>query len=61
MANKVTEVKARLTESKATISLSQRSAKMKWGKMRKKHYIYSKEKRAEDEATLSSETRPTEG
>ena len=56
----MTKVKDELIESKATVSLSQRSAKMKWRKMRKMRYIYRKEKRAEDEATLSSETGPTE-
>ena len=60
-ADKVTEVKARLIESKTTVSLSQRSAKMKWRKMRKEHHIYRKEKRAKDEATPSSETGPMEG
>ena len=29
--------------------------------MRKEHYIYRKEKRAEDEATPSPETGPTNG
>ena len=63
MAGKVMKVKARLTESKVmvSLSLSQRSVKMKWRKMRKEHYIYSKEKCVEDEATPLSETGPTEG
>ena len=57
----MTEVKDELIESKVTVSLSQRSAKMKWRKMRKMRYIYRKEKRTKDEATPSSEMGPTEG
>ena len=49
-------------ESKATVSLSlsQRTAKVKLRKIRKERYIYRKKKRTEDEVMLSSETRPTE-
>ena len=53
-------VKDEVTESKVMVSLSQRSAEMKYRKMRKEHYIYRKEKRAEDKATPSSEMGPTE-
>ena len=59
--DKVTKVKDELTELEATISLSlSKISKDEMEKMRKMRYIYRKEKHAEDEATPSSETEPTE-
>ena len=58
--DKMTKVKDEVMESKAMVSLSQRSTKIKWRKMRKDRYIYRKEKREEDESTPLSETGPTE-
>ena len=58
-ADKVIEVKAGLTESKVTHSLSQISQNEKEKNEEGTLYIYRKEKRAEDEVTPSSETGPT--
>ena len=59
--DKVTKVKDELTKLEATISLSlSKISKDEMEKMRKMRYIYRKEKHAEDKATPSSETEPTE-